>query len=123
MTVRSDLCSGGENATTIHAVEPPVSERTACTACWAAVTDGRSLIRLSQSPMFLRPGGFSHGIASFIANMKENSRMSAIVRRLVLAKGAIRRVIEALHSLRERYRQPIRIDALAAQAGMSPASF
>lgn len=45
------------------------------------------------------------------------------VRRLVLAKGAVRRVLEAVHALRMHYQQPIRIEELAAAAAMSPASF
>ncbi|MCX5496665.1 helix-turn-helix domain-containing protein [Kaistia dalseonensis] len=45
------------------------------------------------------------------------------VRRLVLAKGAVARVIEAVHYLREHYQHPLRIDELAATAAMSPASF
>lgn len=45
------------------------------------------------------------------------------VRGLVFAKGAVRRVLEAVHALRQHYQQPIRMETLAAAAAMSPASF
>jgi AraC-like DNA-binding protein len=45
------------------------------------------------------------------------------VRRLVLAKGSVRRVLDAVRLLRERYQQPLRVEDLAAHAAMSPSSF
>jgi AraC-like DNA-binding protein len=45
------------------------------------------------------------------------------VRRLVLAKGSVRRVIDAVRLLRGHYQQPLRVEDLAAQAAMSPSSF
>jgi len=41
----------------------------------------------------------------------------------VLAKGAVRRVLEAVQTLRMHYQQPIKVEVLAAAAAMSPASF
>ena len=45
------------------------------------------------------------------------------VRRLVLAKGAVHRVLKAVQFLRENYQQPLRIETIASEAAMSPASF
>ncbi len=45
------------------------------------------------------------------------------VARLALANSPSQNVISAMHSLRERFREPIRIDALAKIARMSPSSF
>lgn len=45
------------------------------------------------------------------------------VARLALADSPSQPVIGALHSLRSRFREPIRVDDLAALAGMSPSAF
>ena len=45
------------------------------------------------------------------------------VARLALATSPSRRVIDAIHSLRSRFRETVRIDDLAAIAAMSPSAF
>ena len=45
------------------------------------------------------------------------------IARLALAGSPSRRVVSALHSLRERFRKPIRIEDLAEIAQMSPSAF
>ncbi|WP_430253403.1 AraC family transcriptional regulator [Neorhizobium sp. DAR64872/K0K18] len=41
----------------------------------------------------------------------------------MLAKGEVRRVLEAVQTLRMHYQQPIKVEELAAAAAMSPPSF
>jgi AraC-like DNA-binding protein len=45
------------------------------------------------------------------------------VARLALKNGAPQRVIEAVQSLREHFREPVRVEQLAAAARMSPSAF
>lgn len=45
------------------------------------------------------------------------------VARIALANSPSQRVISAMHSLRDRFREPVRIDELAAIARMSPSAF
>ena len=45
------------------------------------------------------------------------------VARIALANSPSRRVIRAMHTLRDRFREAIRVDELAAIAGMSPSAF
>lgn len=45
------------------------------------------------------------------------------VARLSLINGPSYRVIRAMHSLRQRFREPLRVEELAALAGMSPSAF
>ena len=45
------------------------------------------------------------------------------VARITLANSPSQRVISAMHSLRSRFREPIRIEELAAIARMSPSAF
>lgn len=45
------------------------------------------------------------------------------VARMTLANGPSHRVISAMHSLRDRFREAVRIDELAAIAQMSPSAF
>ena len=43
--------------------------------------------------------------------------------KMTMAKSHTRRVISAIHSLRDRFSEPIRIEELASQAQMSPSAF
>ena len=45
------------------------------------------------------------------------------IARMTVGNGNERRVIEAIHTLRDRFAEPVRVEQLAAIARMSPATF
>ena len=79
------------------------------------------LVRLLNTPQAI-PSLFP-GIMREICYWLLTGPHGGDVARLALKNGAPQRVIEAVQSLREHFREPVRVEALAAAARMSPSAF